>query len=401
MGPLGAQPTPQPNRCEVGQGARARAHPPRSEAAASAPSFDVVTTPEAFAALEPEWRTLWARLSHTHYHYSQSFDWARRGWECVARPNGIRIFAVVGRDRGRAALIWPLMVRRHRAWRTAQWLGSGTSEYGDVLVEPGPAAPSWLAQAWSIIRSRSGIDFVRLDHVRPDAAIAALIPEVPGARSSFARAPYLPLHRWCDWDDYRRTRSRSFRSNQSRRRRRLAERGSVSFQLVETPERVAETLEWIFEQKKRALERGRLDAAAWFGSAAVHRRFLEAIVGDARTAGTLALTALTLDGRIIAADLGFRCGDRLESLIATYDPEWAFYSPGRILLEETVQWCFARGVRVFDMRMGDEGYKYDWTSDEVRVGSHLLPCTVWGRAYAAMSDAKRWLEKLRSTRRAG
>lgn len=352
--------------------------PPRTEI-----DFEIVERPERLAALEPEWRALYARLPSPSY--ALSFDWIWTGWECIARPRGRRLFIVVGRQDGRPVLIWPLVVHRRGPVHQAQWLGSETSEYRDVLVEPGPAAAAWLDAAWALVRAQSGADILYAHYVRDDAALAPLLARQKEARREPESAPFVAWARWPDWQSYADTIPSKTRRDQRRRRRRLAERGESILSVSRSAERTRAVVRWTIDRKIDWFHRQGI-AVHWF-EAADHLAFLERIAARAEKSGTLFLGTLDLDGVPIAAEFGFVCGGRLESWLGAFDPAWAALSPGRLLQEDVLQWSFEQGHQVLDLRpSGKFEYKRLWAPEEMPVASYVVPFSAAGRLYA------RWLD---------
>ncbi len=79
-------------------------------------SSEIVTEAEDFRRLRGDWDDLFRRAANPDV--SQSFEWVFAAWEAVARPRSGRLNIVVLRENGRAVLIWPLAVYRHRRyWR--------------------------------------------------------------------------------------------------------------------------------------------------------------------------------------------------------------------------------------------------------------------------------------------
>ncbi len=61
-----------------------------------------------------------------------------------------------------------------------------------------------------------------------------------------------------------------------------------------------------------------------------------------------------------------------------YDFARENYSPCRLLLERTIQSCYANGVAVFDfLPSGDD--KELWTNDVVTATTYMVPTTMRGR----------------------
>lgn len=81
-----------------------------------------------------------------------------------------------------------------------------------------------------------------------------------------------------------------------------------------------------------------------------HHDFLQSVVMDSHSSGNLYLAKLCVDGTTIAVLLGFLFKGRMDAVVTTYDSAWQSYSPGRILMEESLKWSFEKQVSIFDFR---------------------------------------------------
>jgi len=354
--------------------------------------IEIIDQPEAFEALAPHWRALTERVPG--HHYCQTFDWTWRWWDCVARKHGRRPHIAVGWQGERAALIWPLAVHSQKAWRVAKFLGSEIATYGDVLVEPGPHADAWIAAAWQALLGAPGVDAFLLQFVREDARTAGILDgAVPAGWKTTGTMAHVEWSDWPDWQSYYQGLDKRHRQEQARNRRRLAECGRLAFEIVETAEEAAAMLDWMLA-RKTAWYRHKGIGAPWLESADCHD-FLLAVVADAQARGTLFLTKLSVDDQVIAGDLAFIYAGRQYGRLGAFDFAWKSFAPGKLLREECMKWSFEHGQRIFDFRLGEEGYKRAWANREVVHATYLFPRTLGGRLYVAWFSGglRYWIKK--------
>lgn len=95
------------------------------------------------------------------------------------------------------------------------------------------------------------------------------------------------------------------------------------------------------------------------------RRLLEVQTPD--FAGTL--SALFAGDELLAAHLGMRSLHNWHYWFPAYDPRFARYSPGLVLLLRMAQWAPAAGLRRIDLGKGEEPYKRRLGSAESSVAS--------------------------------
>lgn len=342
-------------------------------------AFEIVADEQRFRSLEPDWRSLFE--SARRRGYFQTFAWTRRSWDHIARPRGQQLFVVVGRRAGQVVLIWPLARYRHLLWRAAEWIGGEYAYCHDVLVEDAPEAASWLEAAWDFVTSR--LDFIWLNHMTDDALLVPLIRRVAGVRRDVEAAPYIDWSEWEDWEMYWKKRSGNLRGDVGRRRRRLAEQGEVAFGLVTTEPEAGEALDWILTLKTAWMKSKGLRTDDEGIDTADTREFYRACVADACASDNLRLVTLTLDGKIVAAQMGLLFERTFVYELGAYDPAWEKFAPAKVLMADLVRWTLESNCAVFDFMPWGESYKYLWAPRETDSTTYLIPCSRWGRILVA------------------
>ena len=77
--------------------------------------------------------------------------------------------------------------------------------------------------------------------------------------------------------------------------------------------------------------------------------------------GIVHVSALYCGETIIATHWGIQRDRYFYFIMPTYaGEEWQKYSPGRLLLENLLEWCFENNFAIFDFTIGGEIYKRDW-----------------------------------------
>jgi hypothetical protein len=91
---------------------------------------------------------------------------------------------------------------------------------------------------------------------------------------------------------------------------------------------------------------------------------------ELRRRGAAHAATLEADGRLVAGKIVMFAGKRQFARMTVYDPTFAHWSPGSVLLLETLRASFEEGDTEFDFLMGDPPYKYTWAT-HVRWIGHL------------------------------
>jgi CelD/BcsL family acetyltransferase involved in cellulose biosynthesis len=336
--------------------------------------FEIVTDIQAFEALQGEWEDLCLR-SRQH-RFSQSFVWCWTTWEAVEGPRGRRLHCIVARNRGRVVLIWPFIVFRKSFPFVAAPLGCTYSEYPEPLVEDGPEADQRIEAAWRTLRDTCGCDLIKLRYVREGSNLHRLMVGKVGKRvkivSRIANL-YVSWHGYENWESYYRGLHKGVRQDIERRRRRLDERGRVTFEVIEGAQCMP-AIDWTLANKVRQLaqtnRRGR-----WLETKA-YRNLLVGAASRSSPQGGVVMFVLKLDDRIIATVLCRVDKMRVEPLNTVYDAAFSKYAPGKILWGFSLKWAFERNLE-FDMRGGNEPYKKRWANRESEAITYEVANSVW------------------------
>lgn len=232
-----------------------------------------------------------------------------------------------------------------------RWLGEGPGDYlGPVIAGGTDAGTATAAIAASVRAVLAATDAraVRMAHVPDATGMASALTRVPGLHVTTLRRTVAPTMDMSEADQAVRKKSLKRHDN------RLQREGDVRFDGWRSPDDVAARIDDLI-----ALHRRRWDATptpSEFGDARVRARFVEmalALAGD----GVVRLHELRVDGTLVAAHLGFVDGARFVWYKPAFDPAWARWSPGEVLLRRLIMAAADEDVDEFDFTVGDEAFK--------------------------------------------
>lgn len=349
-------------------------------------AFETVADFDRFCALEGEWNDLWARTGQRQF--SHRFVWFKLGWETTGVARGRRMHVLVVRRNGRAVLIWPLALRRRMLWWQAAALGPEFTEYDPILVEAGEDAAGLIVAARQHLAQTCPAALIAVQHVRQGSpADTALRSDPAVVVGETLASPYIDWAPFADWDAYWQSRSKNTRSGYLRRLRKFAELGTLSFERVTDRAEIARLLAWTLEHKIAWMDRTGHDND--FMRTTEFAAFLGRMTGVDDAAGTMALYAMRLDGRVVATKLGTMDDRRYEGFISAHDPEFHAYSLGTIVMVKSLKWLIQRRLK-YDFRIGDEAYKRDWATNDRPATSYLLVNRPEGRRLLGAEHAIAW-----------
>lgn len=197
----------------------------------------------------------------------------------------------------------------------------------------------------------------------------ALVPPVHGPLGRSARrVDALTIDLSAGVEEYfSSTRLRAGKSfKELERKRRRLERDhpdGVRFRFAESDgSALARVAQWKSAQYRRT---GRPDLLAQPGV----RALIELLAASVTPAMSGTVSSLTVDGRVVAADLSLRSTTVLAGWLSSYDTEVASWSPGAIATLHLIEAAAAAGLSIIDMATGDEAYKQRLSNASVELAS--------------------------------
>lgn len=373
-------------------------------------AFEVTVFDEIEAA-EACWRAFEADAHATLF---QTYDWLAAWQQSVGTAAGVQpCIAFVRDEAGEGLMLLPLGIEKKRGCRVLVWLGAPISDYRGPLIrkDEGALLERFAEEIWPAIQAKlPDVDYLhltgqpsRIDGLaNPFAALGCR--ELPYA----AHATRLEG----DWPSYQQAkRSAKSRSTERRKEKKLRALGELTFTIATSPEAARPMLDALIEQKTaRLAEKGAFDLFAMPGM----RDFIEGLTAKELDAGelndderadgeptdrpTIQLSALTLDGRVLAVHWGAIYRGRFHFLVpALQTGEHAQLSPGGTLINHLLAWAFEQNLEAFDFTVGDEPYKAHWCELTETMFETLLPVTARGwAAVLLLGSADRLYREIRA-----
>jgi CelD/BcsL family acetyltransferase involved in cellulose biosynthesis len=207
-------------------------------------------------------------------------------------------------------------------------------------------------------RERGRWRLLRLDRVDAASAWPAALWGDGAAKIAPARprrSDVLPFIAFEDggYEAYLAGRSRNFRSQLGRRRRKLEAEHGLGFRLTEEPARLEEDFATFLRlHEERWRERGGSSSGTEEA-----KRFQLAFAEAALRQGWLRLWIAEADGEPAAAWYGWRIGGRYCYALSGLSERFEPLGLGTVLLAHTIERAAAEGASVYDLMWGDESYK--------------------------------------------
>ncbi len=321
---------------------------------------DVLDNPTALTALEPEWQAL-ASACPTATVF-QTYEWNAAWWRHFGGHPGRRLCVLTFRDpQGTLVGLAPLMTSFWYATplRRLSFLGTGTSDYLDILAAPG-FEQQVGEKLYQVLEQRGSWQIADWQQLREGSLLRHLLP-LPESKLVWLDAlqepcPYLPLP--SDWAALAQTLGKKTRSNIGYYDRALHKVYDVEIGPVQRTKDLPEALTTLFELHQRRWNQRWLPGV--FAGKRV-QNFHRDVAARLLRQDWLRLFELKLDGETQACLYCFAYGDRICYYQGGFEPDLAKLSLGTVLTARAMQTAIDEGRAVFDFLRGDEPYKAKWT----------------------------------------
>jgi CelD/BcsL family acetyltransferase involved in cellulose biosynthesis len=324
----------------------------------------------ALAALEDAWTGL--LLAVPAARVFASWQWNAAWWRHWG--GGARLWVLAVSGGGQLVGVAPLMVRRLGPVRKLEFLGSGLSDSGDVLVRP-DHEDSVLAALFAYLHLHRGAwDLGDWSEVPPDSPLLGYLAR---RRPAGVRVRQIPqtacpaLALPATWDAYVGGLERKRRYYVNSYPRKFAREHAGRLQIVTAPAEVDTAVTTFsrlhlarWEVKAGALSAEHEDPA--FGP------FLADVCARLAARGWLRLAHLRAGDDAVASSINFLLHGRWHSYMKGFDPAWSAARPGTVLDALRIQQAIAEGATVLDFGRGDEAYKAGFGVTPYRTTRLLL-----------------------------
>jgi CelD/BcsL family acetyltransferase involved in cellulose biosynthesis len=302
------------------------------------------------------------------YPYSSVFstyEWLVSWWRAFGAND--RLWVLVFRDEASALVgLAPLALTRRGSFpfrmRLLRLMGDGSNDSDnlDLPVKPGFEGRFAESLLCFLGTKRSSWQIAELNTMPPQSPAANALRQLLEKRKWVAiekETPASAIALPATWEQYLGQLSSEDQKNLARYTRRLEKRFAVQIYRCSMESQLPKCLGALFEHHQ-----ARWEAAGERGSfgSQERREFYDELSRALLAQGRLDLWVLELDGKVVAAQFGFRYGRQFFQLQEGNDPEHASDRVGFVLRGHVMKQLIADGVQTYDFLGGTLGYKARW-----------------------------------------
>jgi CelD/BcsL family acetyltransferase involved in cellulose biosynthesis len=358
----------------------ARSHPTQHRRLDAA----VLRDDEGFAALEGEWAELYERCpSATPF---QSWAWLYSWWE--HHGEGYELRLVTLREGGLLVGLLPLMLERRFAFGRLLFIGSGTTDYLDMLAREG--RESVIAEAGvTALEQMGGWRVADLQELRPEAAAWGLCHgwEGPWTRLWQSNCPMMDVR---PWDELLASLSRNHRSTVRRTLSRM-EADGVRCELAGPTDAEEAAVRWLALHQEAWKERNIAPEHLDEGFEA----HLEAAVRRMTARGLGSVSESWRDGEVVASQFLLFGQDFIgQHLFGATQEALRRYQVSSLYIWDAMNVARSKNVPCVNYLRGEEPYKLRWSSRVVPnhrlvLGRDRLSCALYA-GYQDLRSKAEW-----------
>lgn len=229
-----------------------------------------------------------------------------------------------------------------------------------------------------LVATRGRVNAILFTHLDETQSVHGLTGEEPriGLRALLVSSPAQAASEY--WDQLRQSDKKLVYDTERGEKKLAKEVGPVTFEWIS--QKPAEDMVWMIAYKKAQYQRTGKAQAPLFEDRNV--ALLNGLLPLHEENCQGVLSVLRCGEKTIAVHFGLRCYDMLHYWFPVYDPQFATYSPGRILLKQLFSSAASQGVRFFDHGEGDTQAKRKF-ANETHQFYRGLWCTSGWRGLAA------------------
>jgi CelD/BcsL family acetyltransferase involved in cellulose biosynthesis len=316
------------------------------------PSLEIVKGRSVFEELGDEWRAL--VVEDPLATPFQTFEWQRIWFEHYGL--GKEPWAVCVRE-GRDLVGLLTLVRFRGAWTVLRSLGIGPSDY----LHPLALTERAREELRGFIEGFCEADLLDLHQIRETN------PVLEGLEPGMEQAHCLVLDLPSSYESFVAGLGKSLRYDVRKLDRSLIEPQKAIVERV-TAERLQAGFDAFLEQHKARWHSRRLPGAFIGRGTRFHREWIEL----AHRNDWLRLRLLRVEGKIIGAIYAMAFNQTVYYYQAGFDPEMKAFSPGNLLVAQTIKEAIEEGRSQFDFMRGDEAYKRRWKPQHAWSNRRLM-----------------------------
>lgn len=344
---------------------------------------------------ELQWgKTEWAQILEDNQNSNPfvEFEWVSLWVKRLGKGKNIQIIGV--RNEGEYIGFFPFIKKSSIFGNVYEMIGLGQSNYMDFIILREQVEEIIRFVFEQMINDEPQIIFNLHGILESSPTYPLLVDFIKkkkyGCSIHKVVTPYINLEK-IQMDEYLDKRKKLHRLD--RREKRLHLLGNVEHRICEVDE-----MDLIFQIHDKRWQK-KNDTSGFTNEAerAFYKKLFQSKGGRLETI----VDALYVEGKMIAFNYGFLCGNRYLSYVLGYDDDFESFSPGRMLEKEAIVHYVNTDTTIFDLSIGYEPYKFEWSTHLDQTAKFVFSSKGFrascGRKYYSIKE--KLIERLKKNRK--
>jgi hypothetical protein len=241
-------------------------------------------------------------------------------------------------------------------------MASGLSDFGDFIIKTGNEDVINLIRDFLNDHSDKW-DLIHFGNINSNSTFIPSIKYLSEQNNFFPRnKPGLNCPFICIDEDYTQFQSKlstKLKSDLRKKSRKLIEIPDINFKVHNHFD--PDLLDKMIEFEKEHLRKGMRCHTIFLSPLTI--RFIQEILSVFSKTGQLHLFTLESQEILVSYVIGFEFNHVMFFWNTSYNPDYSQYSPGIILFDYAIQYCFNNNFSKIDFMAGDNTYKLRWTNN--------------------------------------
>jgi len=348
--------------------------------------FTVISNVEDLETIKHEWSEL---LDHAiHDSFFLTYEWIYCWWRAYSKPTD-RMLIVLIRDASKVVAIAPLMKSYEKRYgfrlNVLRFIGEPQSDRSDVIIRKSDIEEDVFESLFEfLVQKIDGWEQMHLREVHDQSNFYRWL--VKNIKKVYVEPAsdclYLPLKQWSTWDKYFKSRSKSTKKKVKNLLNQILKSGAVAtghIPITNMNDPLLDEATKIEQENKP--EKG-IKQLVLHGE---KNKNFQKLLLDNRNNYELLLSVLIKNNRLVAYNLGY-CYKKIYYFYNTaYCQKEAKFSPGLLILKETIHFLKQKNVEEFDFLRGINVNKKRWATNlRKQKNIYYLKNSMKNRLYSFM-----------------
>ncbi len=336
--------------------------------------IEKIKTYDTLLDLKENWDKILAQSESDNIFLTH--EWVTTWWKHFGHNKELFVLVIMKEEEPIGIVPWMMtrIWRKNNILKKIEFIGTGLATWGDFILtnkksECVDAVIKYLKSepnAWTMIDMRNTyLGSGNMDILKNVSDKNGLI-----YRSDLdSVCPYFEIS--SDWESFHdKTFSKKTQRYRRRDFRRLQKRGETNFIHVTDLYSYPDVINKIIRLDQKKSNQKGSEGRSLFDIEEL-KKFMTNILSTFSTNGWLHIALLELDNETISYFIGFQYSGTYYAWTTAYDPGFAYYSPGKLLMENVIQRCFNKKYNEIDLLRGASTFKSEWTNhkrESFRVG---------------------------------